>query len=332
MAERDGSDTMSSTTTAPDRAGWLRDDALLTVTDLVCTFRSPSGPVHAVRGVTFDVLPGETLGIVGESGCGKTTTGRALLQLPPGQGGVVAFDGEVLSGMRGSALRRTRRRIQMIFQDALSSFNPRRKVIDIVGEGLEIQGVPRAERRARTAEVLEQVGMSAEMIGDRRPHEFSGGQCQRLSIARALALGPKLIVCDEPVASLDVSVQARVLNVLQDIREQNDLSLIFISHDLAVVRIVSDRIAVMYRGKIVEIGAAEDVYGAPAHPYTRKLLEAVPVIDDDERPDLLERVPAVVDEDWAEVDRPLVEVRPGHFAALSPAARDAFVALLEARP
>jgi peptide/nickel transport system ATP-binding protein len=319
---------MSTATT--ERPGWLREEALLTVTDLECTFRTASGPVNAVRGVTFDVLPGETLGIVGESGCGKTTTGRAVLQLPPGQKGVVAFDGDDLNALRGSRLRAARRRIQMVFQDALSSFNPRRKVIDIVGEGLEIQGVPRAQRTTRVAEVLEQVGMSPAMIGDRRPHEFSGGQCQRLSIARALALGPKLIVCDEPVASLDVSVQARVLNVLQDIREQNDLSLIFISHDLAVVRIVSDRIAVMYRGKIVEIGPAAQVYDAPAHPYTRKLLEAVPVIDADERPDVLGRVPAVVDTDWAEVDHPLVEVRPGHFAAMSEPARDAFVALLGA--
>lgn len=307
------------------RAGWLREDALLTVTDLECTFRTASGPVNAVRGVTFDVLPGETLGIVGESGCGKTTTGRAVLQLPPGQAGTVMFDGDELSAMRGSRLRRARTTIQMVFQDALSSFNPRRKVVDIVGEGLSIRGITGAKRRARTAEVLDQVGMSIDMIGDRRPHEFSGGQCQRLSIARALALGPKLIVCDEPVASLDVSVQARVLNVLQDIRESNDLSLIFISHDLAVVRIVSDRIAVMYRGKIVEIGSAEQVYSTPAHPYTRKLLDAVPVIDENERPAVLALEPAVVDEDWAEVDHPLVEVSPGHYAAMSEPARDAFV-------
>jgi|GEM_PF-507593 ATPase components of various ABC-type transport systems, contain duplicated ATPase len=312
---------------APARPGWLRDDALLTVTDLECTFRTASGPVHAVRGVTFDVLPGETLGIVGESGCGKTTTGRAVLQLPRAQGGSVVFDGEDLRTLRGAGLRRARRKLQMVFQDALSSFNPRRKVVDIVGEGLEIQGMSRAQRRARIEEVLEQVGMSAAMVGDRRPHEFSGGQCQRLSIARALALGPKLIVCDEPVASLDVSVQARVLNVLQDIREQNDLSLIFISHDLAVVRIVSDRIAVMYRGRIVEIGAADQVYERPAHPYTRKLLDAVPVIDESERPATLRVEPSVVDADWAEVDHALVEVDPGHYAAMSEAARDAFVAV-----
>ncbi len=315
---------MTAATIAPaERPGWMRDDALLSVTDLVCTFKSPSGPVHAVRGVSFDVLPGETLGIVGESGCGKTTTGRAILQLPPGQSGTVEFDGEDLGRLRGGRLRDARRKIQMIFQDALSSFNPRRKVIDIVGEGLQIQGVPRAERAERVHEVIGQVGMSPEVIGTRRPHEFSGGQCQRLSIARALALGPKLIVCDEPVASLDVSVQARVLNVLQDIRERNDLSLIFISHDLSVVRIVSDRIAVMYRGKIVEIGPAEDVYAHPAHPYTRRLLDAVPVVDEDERPDDLRVEPAVVDTDWDTVDHDLIEVGPGHFAAITDAARDA---------
>jgi peptide/nickel transport system ATP-binding protein len=318
---------MTTTTDPTTRPDWLRDDALLTVTDLAVSFRSPSGPVHAVRGVTFDVLPGETLGIVGESGCGKTTTGRAVLQLPPADHGTVAFAGEELSALRGRRLRRARRAIQMVFQDALSSFNPRRKVVDIVGEGLDIQGVPRARRGARIDEVLAQVGMSREQIGDRRPHEFSGGQCQRLSIARALAVGPRLIVCDEPVASLDVSVQARVLNVLQDIRERNDLSLIFISHDLAVVRIVSDRIAVMHRGRIVEIGDAEAVYSRPAHPYTRKLLDAIPVLDEAERPALLRREPAVVDADWAEADRPLVAVGPGHFAALSDDALTAFHAV-----
>ena len=314
------------------REPWLRDGALLTVEGLECTFRTASGPVHAVRGVTFDVLPGETLGLVGESGCGKTTTGRAILQLPPGQAGEIRFDGENLQTLRGRAMRAVRRKLQMIFQDPLSSFNPRRKVIDIVGEGLAIQGASRDEIRTATDAVLDQVGMSRAVLGTRRPHEFSGGQAQRLGIARALALGPKLIVCDEPVASLDVSVQARVLNVLQDIRDQNDLSLIFISHDLAVVRIVSDRIAVMYRGKIVEIGDAERVYANPAHPYTRKLLDAVPVIDADERPAGLALHPAVVDDDWAEVDHPLVEVEPGHFAAMSEAARAAFQAVSGGAP
>lgn len=302
-----------STATA-SRHPWLRDDALLTVDELHCAFKGASGKVHAVRGVTFDVRRGETLGLVGESGCGKTTTGRAILRLPAGQSGTVTFRGEDMAGYSHAEMRAARRRLQMIFQDPLSSFNPRRKVIDIVGEGLAIHGVPREERRERVARALEQVGMSVEGVGERRAHEFSGGQCQRISIARALALGPDLIVCDEPVASLDVSVQARVLNVLQDIREGSDLSLVFVSHDLAVVRVVSDRIAVMNRGRIVEIGDADAVYEQPAHPYTKRLLSAVPVIDEGERPPVA--VSGDEASDWRTVDRALVEVAEGHFAAL----------------
>nr|WP_276512015.1 ATP-binding cassette domain-containing protein [Microbacterium thalassium] len=285
-----------------------------------CAFKTASGRVHAVRGVTFDVRPGETLGLVGESGCGKTTTGRAILRLPAGQAGTVTFRGTDMSRLSHGDLRSARRKLQMIFQDPLSSFNPRRKVVDIVEEGLAIQRFPRGERRARVAEVLQQVGMSTEMVGDRRPHEFSGGQCQRISIARALAPGPELIVCDEPVASLDVSVQARVLNVLQDIRARNDLSLVFVSHDLAVVKVISDRIAVMNRGRIVEIGDAADVYDSPAHPYTQRLLDAVPVVDDSERRDAGDR--AVTVDDWETVDRAMVEVGPGHYAALGEIVHD----------
>jgi peptide/nickel transport system ATP-binding protein len=261
------------------RAGWLREDALLRVEDLVCTFRGASGSFDAVAGISFDVLPGETLGLVGESGCGKTTTGRAVLALPPPSAGTVTFEGQRIAELPRRALAQVRRRLQMIFQDPVSSFNPRRKVKDIVGEGLVIAGVPKAEIAQRVDEVLRQVGMPPEDLEGRRPHEFSGGQCQRIAVARALALQPRLIVCDEPVASLDVSVQAQVLNLLHDVKARNDLSLIFISHDLAVVRNISDTIAVMYLGKIVEIGAADAIYARPAHPYTRQLLDAVPVPD-----------------------------------------------------
>jgi peptide/nickel transport system ATP-binding protein len=263
--------------------GYLRDNALLRVRDLRVTFRRGHRTMEAVAGVSFDVAKGETLGLVGESGCGKTTTGRAILRLLPKDNSVmtgsIVFEGTDLGPIPNSAMRTVRRRLQMIFQDPLSSFNPRRKVWDIVGEGLVIQGVNRKEIAQRVDAALEDVGMSRAMVQGRRPHQFSGGQCQRLAIARALALGPELIVCDEPVASLDVSVQAHVINLLQDIRERKNLALIFISHDLAVVRNVSDRVAVMYMGKIVEIGEADKVYARPAHPYSRTLLEAVPMPD-----------------------------------------------------
>jgi peptide/nickel transport system ATP-binding protein len=263
--------------------GYLRDDALLQVRDLRITFRRGHRTMEAVAGVSFDVAKGETLGLVGESGCGKTTTGRAILRLLPKENsamsGSIVFEGTDLGPIPNSAMRAVRRRLQMIFQDPLSSFNPRRKVRDIVGEGLVIQGVGKKEIADRVDAALQDVGMSRTMVEGRRPHQFSGGQCQRLAIARALALGPELIVCDEPVASLDVSVQAHVINLLQDIRERKNLALIFISHDLAVVRNVSDRVAVMYMGKIVEIGEADKVYARPAHPYSRTLLEAVPMPD-----------------------------------------------------
>ena len=268
--------------TATQRAGegYLRDDALLRVRDLHVAFRRGGRTFEAVAGVSLDVARGETLGLVGESGCGKTTAGRAILRLLPKENssmsGSIVFEEQEVASLPAAEMRRVRRRLQMIFQDPLSSFNPRRKVYDIVGEGLAIQGVPRREKEARIDAALADVGMSKAMVEGRRPHQFSGGQCQRLAIARALALEPELIVCDEPVASLDVSVQAHVLNLLQDIRERRHLALVFISHDLAVVRNVSDRVAVMYLGKIVEIGPAEAVYDRPAHPYTRTLLDAEP--------------------------------------------------------
>jgi peptide/nickel transport system ATP-binding protein len=263
--------------------GYLRDDTLLKVRDLRVTFRRGHRTMEAVAGISFDVARGETMGLVGESGCGKTTTGRAILRLLPKENsdvsGTIDFDGRNLGPLSSTGMREVRRHLQMIFQDPLSSFNPRRKVYEIVGEGLTIQGVKKKELIERTDAALNDVGMSKTMVEGRRPHQFSGGQCQRLAIARALALGPDLIVCDEPVASLDVSVQATVINLLQEIRQRKNLALIFISHDLAVVRNVSDRVAVMYMGKIVEIGGADKVYARPAHPYSRALLEAVPMPD-----------------------------------------------------
>lgn len=260
-----------------------RDDAILEVRNLCVSFSRGGKQMRAVDDVSFSVAAGETLGLVGESGSGKTTIGRALLRLLPAANtvstGDVRYKGAYLNSLSNSDMRRMRERLQMIFQDPLSSFNPRRNVEDIVAEGLVIQGRQASERKARVASALADVGFDLPTVAGRKPHQFSGGQCQRIAIARALAVEPDLIVCDEPVASLDVSVQAQVINLLQDIREARKLALIFISHDLAVVKNVSDRVAVLYMGRIVEIGTGPQIYERPAHPYTRTLLEAVPVVD-----------------------------------------------------
>ncbi|MFP3899893.1 MAG: ABC transporter ATP-binding protein [Acidimicrobiia bacterium] len=257
-----------------------RDDIILSVENLVVEF--PLGRrsrVQAVSGVTFDIALGETLGLVGESGCGKSTTARAIIHAPRPTAGRVTFAGHELGALDDGEVRRLRPRMQMIFQDPISSLNPRRRVIDIVGEGLSIWGRPDAADRVAT--VLSDVGIDPGVAGRRRPHEFSGGQCQRISIARALALEPTLLICDEPVSALDVSVQAQILNLLGDLKSRHDLTLLFIAHDLAVVRNVSDRVAVMYLGKLCEVGASDAVYGEPAHPYTAALLDAVPEPDPD---------------------------------------------------
>jgi peptide/nickel transport system ATP-binding protein len=226
------------------------------------------------------VLPGETLGVVGESGCGKSTTGRAILQLPRPTSGSVSFKGSDLMALQGAELRFLRTNIQMIFQDPISSLNPRRKVHEIVMEPLTIWKIgTKEERIAKVNKVLEDVGIDPDIALDRRPHQFSGGQCQRISIARALVLDPQMIICDEPVSALDVSVQAQVLNLLEDLKAQYGLALMFIAHDLAVVKNVSDRVAVLYLGKMCEVANPDDLYRRPAHPYTDLLLASIPVPD-----------------------------------------------------
>ena len=257
----------------------LRDGALLTVENMVMEFsvKGTRTKVQAVSNISFDVMDGETLGLVGESGCGKSTTGKAIMQLPRPTSGSVRFDGHELTSLSGEALRSIRPQLQMIFQDPISSLNPRRTVTQIVGEPLRIwKRGSSDEQAAKVVEVLEAVGVDAAAAAVRRPHEFSGGQCQRISIARAVVTDPKLIICDEPVSALDVSVQAQVLNLLEDMKARYGLTMVFIAHDLAVVKNISDRIAVMYLGKMCEIGTPDELFAAPSHPYTRALISAIP--------------------------------------------------------
>jgi peptide/nickel transport system ATP-binding protein len=264
------------------QAAHLRDDALLSVEHLTVEFPTARGKVHAVSDVSFDIRRGETLGLVGESGCGKSTTGRAILQLPAPTSGSVRFDGRELVGLSHGELRRARPQLQMILQDPISSLNPRRRVRSIVGAPLRAWGRPRAEIAAKVAEVLDAVGLDVDQHGERRPSAFSGGQAQRICIARALVFDPAFLLCDEAVSALDVSVQAQILNLLQSMKRRYGLTMLFISHDLAVVSHVSDRIAVMYLGKLCEIGTAAEIYANPAHPYTAALLASIPVPDPDQ--------------------------------------------------
>ena len=258
---------------------------LLQVENLVVEYPMGSRTVHAVSGLSLSVARGETLGLVGESGCGKSTLGRAVLQLRRPTAGKVLFDGTDLTRLAPEAMRLMRRRMQLIFQDPIASLNPRRRIGDIVAEPLLIHGVAdRAQRERLVREVLAAVGLDPDQTMDRLPHEFSGGQCQRVCIARALIVEPALVVCDEPVSALDVSIRAQILNLLEDMKRRYGLTLLFIAHDLAVVKAVSDRIAVMYLGRLCEVGPTQALFATPAHPYTRLLLDAIPVPDPAVRP------------------------------------------------
>jgi peptide/nickel transport system ATP-binding protein len=251
----------------------IATEPLLTVEDLHVTFRRGNTAVQAVAGISFAMRKGETLGLVGESGCGKSTTGRAIVQVERATSGTIRFGDTELTTLSRGDLRTLRTQVQMIFQDPISSLNPRRRVRDIVAEPLVIWKMGSKEERAAKANaMLDQVGIDPVLNGSRRPREFSGGQCQRISIARALVLQPKLLVCDEIVSALDVSVQAQILNLLEDLKQELGLTILFIAHDLAVVKNVSDRVAVMYLGRLCEIAPSDLLYQAPAHHYTAALL------------------------------------------------------------
>ncbi len=314
---------------------------VLEIVDLVKHFpirsgllRREIGQVHAVDGVSLSVNAMETLGIVGESGCGKTTLGRSLLRLVEPTVGDVRFKGESVTDASKPRLRELRRHLQMVFQDPFASLNPRMPVRDTIGEPMLVHGVDKRSARKRVGELLEAVGLSPEH-GNRYPHEFSGGQRQRIGIARALALQPDVVVLDEPVSALDVSVQAQVINLLEDLQDEFELTYLFIAHDLSVVRHISDRVAVMYLGHVVELADADVLYDAPAHPYSHALLSAVPVADpraERERERIIlegdlpspsapppgcrfhTRCPIAQERCRIEVP-PLAEVQPGHWAA-----------------
>ena len=308
---------------------------LLDVRNLVKHFpiESSDDVVKAVDGVSFDIKSGETLGLVGESGCGKSTVGRCLLRLHEPTSGEVFFEGKNIVGLPNREMQLLRREMQIIFQDPYASLNPRLSILSIISEPLKIHGIgSKTEREAKTADLLKKVGLDPNYMR-RYPHEFSGGQRQRIGIARALALNPKLIICDEPVSALDVSVQAQVVNLLQDLQAEFGLTYLFISHGLAVVEHISNRVAVMYLGKIVEVAEGRELYDNPLHPYTKALLSAIPVPDPKkkrERIVLKGDVPTPINppsgcrfrtrcpfaiEDCAKVIPELREIQPNHFAA-----------------
>ncbi|MCX8061586.1 MAG: dipeptide ABC transporter ATP-binding protein [Anaerolineales bacterium] len=319
------------------------DGVLLSVRNLIkyfpitrgIIFQRQIGAVHAVDDISFDIHRGETLGLVGESGCGKSTTGRTILQLYRPTSGQVLFDGVDLVTLKGNELRKMRRRMQMIFQDPYASLNPRMTVGEIIGEPLLIHGVAKGKAiQERVEQLLELVGLNPA-FSNRYPHEFSGGQRQRIGVARALALQPDLIVCDEPISALDVSIQAQVVNLLEDLQHQFGLTYLFIAHDLSMVRHISDRVAVMYLGVLVELADRNELYNNPLHPYTQALLSAVPIpdpfVEERRRRIILEGdVPSPVNppsgcrfrtrckyakEICSEVKPDWRELQPGHFVA-----------------
>jgi peptide/nickel transport system ATP-binding protein len=278
---QDRSQPMASTDPAP------RGEALLRLTDLTKHFPTrkpgiitrPDAPVKAVDGISLEVRPGETVGLVGESGCGKSTAGRTMLRLLDPTSGTIEFAGEDVTTVEGHRLRQLRREMQMVFQDPYGSLNPRHTVGKIVAAPYEIQGIkPEGGVRKAVQQLMERVGLNPEHY-NRYPHEFSGGQRQRIGVARAIALQPRLLVCDEPVSALDVSIQAQVINLLEDIQDEQGLAYVFVAHDLSVVRHISDRVVVMYLGKIMEEADRDTLYERPLHPYTHALLSAVPVPD-----------------------------------------------------
>ena len=310
-------------------------DVILAVKNLVVEFHiSKHHKVQAVSGISFDVIKGETLAIVGESGCGKTTLGKAILQLPPPNSGEVIFEGTDLMKLSRENLRSARTAIQMVFQDPISSLDPRMTVSQLIEEPLSIWNRGGSDERAAAVDkLLNDVGLDPHMVLDRRAYEFSGGQCQRISIARSLALEPRMLICDEPVSALDVSIQAQILNLLQDMKDRYGLTMIFISHNLAVVKAVSNRIMVMYLGKVCEVGTPDAIYANPAHHYTSALIDSVPVPDPTRnvpRALLQGEPPSPVDppsgcrfrtrcpaaSEICATDEPLLrEIRPGQFVA-----------------
>ena len=309
-------------------------DTLLSIQDVTVEYTTQGKRFPAISEITLDIAEGETLGLVGESGCGKSTIGRAIIQLPKPTKGKVQFEGTELTDLPYNKMRKIRQRLQIIFQDPVSSLNPRRKVKDIVAEPLVIAGIRnKSERETRVRDVLQTVGMDPNTTMDRRPHQFSGGQCQRICIARALIMEPKLIVCDEPVSALDVSVQAQVLNLLEEMKERYNLTMLFISHDLAVVKNISDRVAVMYLGKFCELASSARIYEAPAHPYTAGLMASIPTIEAgavEENTALTGEVPSplnppsgcrfrtrcsIAQEKCADEEPAYTEIEPGHHVA-----------------